>query len=70
MAARKIKTEWLERALNHPSLVERHDSDPELEHRFARIDEWGGRVLHLVVARAHPERVITVYFDRTRKELP
>ena len=60
-----IRLEWLERVLAAPQLVERDTLDPELEHRLARIDEHGGRVLRVIVRPGTvPVRVVTVYFDR------
>jgi len=67
---RKIALDWVERVLANPEQIEPHEFDPELEHRFGKIVEHGGRVLHIVVATGHPERVITAYFDRTRKGMP
>ncbi|HEX7409091.1 MAG TPA: DUF4258 domain-containing protein [Candidatus Binatia bacterium] len=60
-----IRREWLDRVLEHATLVEPDQVDPELEHRLGRIDEHGGRVLRVIVNRARvPLRVVTVYFDR------
>lgn len=60
-----IRMEWLERALAQPQKVEPDTLDPELEHRLLRIDEYGGRVLRVIVNKVrNPVRVITIYFDR------
>jgi len=57
---------WLERVLETPQHVEQDPIDPELEHRLGRIDEYGGRVLRVIVkTTVTPLRVVTVYFDRT-----
>lgn len=49
--------------LAHPERVD-PDPDPQLEHRLARIDECGGRVLRVVVNRTElPLRVVTAYLD-------
>jgi uncharacterized DUF497 family protein len=65
---RQIGLEWLDKALANPELIERDATDPELESRFARIAEFGGRVLRVVVnTRVVPERVVSVYFDRRMK---
>lgn len=63
-----IRQEWLERALSQPEMVEPDKVDPELEHRLARIDEYGGRVLRVIVnTTQNPLRVVTVYFDRAMR---
>jgi Domain of unknown function (DUF4258) len=60
-----IRLEWIERVLTRPAGVEPDRVDPLLQHRLGRIDEYGGRVLRIVVNPSHtPVRVITVYFDR------
>jgi hypothetical protein len=65
---RAIRREWIESVLANPSLVEPDRIDPALEHRLARIDEFGARVLRVVVNPSHtPMRVVTVYFDRRMK---
>jgi hypothetical protein len=64
---RQIPQEWMERALNAPEWTEKDRIDEDLEHRFARIPEFGDRVLRVVVNTnvARP-RIVTVYFDRRR----
>ena len=65
---RQISVVWLERVLAHPSLIEPSTTDPALESRFAKIPEHDDRVLRVVVNKqAVPERVVSVYFDRTMK---
>jgi hypothetical protein len=41
--------DWLERVLASPALIEASITDPELESRFARIPEFGNRVLRVIV---------------------
>jgi hypothetical protein len=54
--------------LTNPARVEPGETDPELENRFARIAEFGNRVLRVVVnTKVVPERVVSVYFDRRMK---
>ena len=66
---RQISLDWLERVLANPSLIEASTTDPELESRFAKIPEFGDRVLRVVVnTRVVPERIVSVYFDRKMKE--
>lgn len=63
-----IRPEWMERVPAHPATVEPDRVDPSLQHRLGRIDEYGGRVLRIVVNPSHtPIKVITVYFDRRMK---
>ena len=65
---REISLEWLDKALANPELSERDATDSELENRFAKIAEFGNRVLRVVVnTRVVPERVVSVYFDRRMK---
>lgn len=65
---RKIRVEWMERVLAKPALVETDAGDATVESRMAKIPEHGDRVLRVVVNTAVvPERVVSVYFDRTMK---
>jgi hypothetical protein len=65
---RQISIDWLERALASPTLIEASITDPELESRFAKIPEFGDRVLRVIVnTQVVPERVVSVYFDRRMK---
>jgi len=44
--------------------------NPELERRYARIPEFGNRVLRVVsTLGTNPIRIVTVHFDR-RKSAP
>jgi hypothetical protein len=64
---RRIPLEWLERALGAPEWTEKDLIDRDLEHRLARIPEFGGRVLRVIAnVNATPPRIVTVYFDRKR----
>ena len=65
---RKIPAEWMERVLTKPALVESSAQDTTVESRLAKIPEHGDRVLRVVVNKTVvPERVVSVYFDRTMK---
>ncbi len=65
---RKIPVEWMERVLTRPALVEPSATDTTAESRLAKIPEHGDRVLRVVVnPTVVPERVVSVYFDRTMK---
>lgn len=66
---RRIETAWVERALTAPEATEADPVDPELEHRLARIPEFGHRVLRVIVNVGRtPPRVVTAFFDRRRSE--
>ena len=65
---RGIPIEWLERALFEPECVLPDPDDATLERYFRRIPEFGERVLRVVVNTAvEPNRVVSVFFDRTMK---
>lgn len=65
LVRRQIPLEWLERVLNAPEATEADPMDPELEHRLARITEFGGRALRVIVnCTTTPPRVVTAFFDR------
>ena len=65
---RNIPTEWMERVLSSPELVLPDPEDTTVERRFRRIPEFGGRVLRVAVNIAiSPNRVVSVFFDRTMK---
>lgn len=70
MNERGIKLEWIERVLSHPELVEPDRVDGTIEHRIARIPEFGNHALRIIVnTTVKPLRVVTVFFDR-RTTLP
>jgi uncharacterized DUF497 family protein len=65
---RQIPLAWVERAIDHPDWIEEDAVDEEIEHRLARIPEFGDRVLRVVinVKRTLPY-IVTVFFDRRRR---
>jgi uncharacterized DUF497 family protein len=64
---RQIKVAWMEQALTAPEVIETDPVDPDLEHRLARIAEFGNRVLRVIVnAKKRPPHVVTAFFDRRR----
>lgn len=68
MEERRISVAWMERVLGNPALIQPSLADPDLENRFDKIAEFGGRVLRVVVnTQVVPERVVSVYFDRRMK---
>jgi hypothetical protein len=67
-AEREIPGEWIERVLTSPARRMPDRQDAALEHRLGVIDEFGGRVLRVVInPTVVPVRVVTVYFDRKMK---
>jgi hypothetical protein len=65
---RKISVDWMERVLTKSALVEPSAADTTVESWLAKIPEHGDRVLRVVVNKTVvPERVVSVYFDRTMK---
>lgn len=68
MKERGIQIEWLERTLSTPECVLPDPADVTVERRFRRIPEFGGRVLRVALNTAvAPNRVVSVFFDRTMK---
>jgi hypothetical protein len=64
---RRIALAWVEQVFNAPEATEADPVDPDLEHRMARIPEWGNRVLRVIVnAKTTPPRIVTAFFDRRR----
>ena len=69
LEVRRIPTEWMQRVLTAPEWTERDGVDADLEHRLGRIPEFENRVLRVIVnPTATPPRIVTVYFDRRRKD--
>ena len=65
---REISVDWLERTLTAPELTLPDPDDAEVERRFRKIPEFGGRVLRVAVnTTVEPVRVVSVFFDRTMK---
>lgn len=64
---RQIQIAWMEQALTAPEVTEADPVDAGLEHRLARIPEFGYRVLRVIVnGKRTPPHVVTVFFDRRR----
>lgn len=67
---RQIQMAWVEQAFSAPEVTEADPVDSNLEHRLARIPEFGNRVLRVVVnSKRTPPHIVTVFFDR-RRSLP
>ncbi|MCC6424836.1 MAG: DUF4258 domain-containing protein [Phycisphaerales bacterium] len=68
---RGIALEWMERTLNDPQWISPDPNDPSVERHFRSIPEFGGRVLRVAVnTTVSPNRVVSVFFDRTQKGKP
>lgn len=66
---RNIPLEWVERVFGAPQWIEKDHIDNDLEHRLGRISEFAERALRVIVnIKTIPPRIITVYFDRRRKD--
>ncbi len=64
---RQILLTWMEQAFSTPEATEADPVDSDLEHRFARIPEFGNRALRVIVnGRRTPPHIVTVFFDRRR----
>lgn len=64
---RKINLNWLKKAFSSPEWTEQDSIDDVLEHGLSRIQEFGGRILRVIVnTSVSPPKIITVYFDRKR----
>lgn len=68
MHDRGIRLEWVQYAYERPLLVEEDPEDASLSHFYARIGDFGNRVLHVVFnVYSDPPKVVTAYFDRGKK---
>ena len=68
LAEREIPLDWVERAFSQPELRLPDPDDAEVERRYRKIPEFGGRVLRVAVNIAvEPNRVVSVFFDRKMK---
>ena len=68
MQERLIPNEWVESAVIEPDLRAPDPNDPEVERFFRRIPERGDRVLRVAVnTNVSPWRVVSVFFDRSRR---
>jgi hypothetical protein len=68
MQERLIPKEWVELAVTEPALRSPDPNDPEVERFFRRIPERGDRVLRVAVnTEVVPWRVVSVFFDRSRR---
>ena len=63
-----IPVEWVESTVVEPALLTPDPNDPKVERFFRRIPEHGGRILRVAVnTRVAPWRVVSVFFDRSKR---
>ena len=68
MEERGILDDWVARTFSSPELTRPDPKDGQVEQRFRRISEFGGRILRVVVNKAvEPKRILSVLFDRAMK---
>jgi hypothetical protein len=68
LAERNIERQWIENTIRNPEAIEPDPTRPGVFSAFRSIPERGGRVLRVVYAAAGTTvRIITAYFDRTRR---
>ncbi len=68
MEERGILDDWVAKTFSSPELIRPDPKDAQVEQRFRRIPEFGGRILRVVVNKAvEPKRILSVFFDRTMK---
>ena len=65
---REISIEWVERAVRAPELRQPDVNDSEAERFYSKIPENDNRILRVVVnTRVAPWRVVSVFFDRSKR---
>ena len=68
MEERGILDDWVARTFSSAELTQPDPKDAQVEQRFRRIPEFGGRILRVVVNKAvEPKRILSVFFDRAMK---
>lgn len=68
---RGIQADWIARTLDGPGRIVPDRHDTALVHHVRQIEEFGRRALRVVFdPNVIPPRVVTVYFDRSVKDLP
>jgi Domain of unknown function (DUF4258) len=68
LSERSILAEWVERTISAPDLIEVDPNDATILRAFGAVPERGGRLWRLVyVEEKMRVRVITAFFDRSRK---
>ncbi len=65
LAERKLDPAWVEKAARQPEWRMPDPDDPEVERRYLRIPERGGRVLRVACVENDQEiRIVTAFLDR------
>jgi hypothetical protein len=65
---RNILLTWIEETIEKPDKTEPHQTDPELEIAFKKIESCGERVLKVVYnTTVSPFKIVTTHFDRSKK---
>jgi hypothetical protein len=68
LVERRIDRAWVEATVQNPDAVEPDPTRPDVFRAFSRIAERDGRFLRVVYAPdGDTIRILTVFFDRTRK---
>jgi len=63
LTERKIPEDWVLRVLNQPN--KKYMSDDGNIHYTKAIQEYDGRILHVIVnPNSQPNRIVTLFFDR------
>lgn len=67
---RKIRREWIARALDHPARIEDDPDDVDLAHVLYLVPERAFRVLRVIYNETvDPVAIVTAYFDDEVKDL-
>ncbi len=68
MEERGILDDWVAKTFSSPEFTRPDPKDAQVEQRFRRIPEFGGRILRVVVNKTvEPKRILSVFFDRAMK---
>jgi hypothetical protein len=68
LVEREIDPSWVEIAIREPDAVEADPKRADVLLAFRRIPERGGRILRVAyVPAGDTVRVLTLFFDRTRR---
>lgn len=63
MQERGIQEDWVKSAVHDPDMTEQREDDEM--HYLKKIPQKRGKILRVIVnPSVHPEKVITVFFDR------
>ncbi|MCF8296120.1 MAG: DUF4258 domain-containing protein [Melioribacteraceae bacterium] len=65
---RNIKKKWIEEVFEFPAKIESDAKNDILEHRLKSINEYGNRILRIVINKKEkPQLIVTAFFDRRMK---